>query len=66
MPVIRDWGTAIITALSNVLALLTFIPRLLGFLAILLVGWLIATLVSKALTLSTYYTTQGEKQLWLG
>jgi len=66
MPVIRDWGTAIITALSNVLALLTFIPRLPGFLVILLVGWLIATLVSKALTLSTYYTTQGEKQLWLG
>jgi len=66
MPVIRDWGTAIITALSNVLALLTFIVRLLGFLVILLVGWLIATLVSKALTLSTYYTTQGEKQLWLG
>ena len=30
---------------------LTFIPRLFGFLVILLVGWLIATLVSKALTM---------------
>ena len=44
-------GTAIITALSNALALLfAFIPRFIGFLVILLVGWIIATLVSKALT----------------
>jgi hypothetical protein len=51
MSVIQDWGTAIITALSNALALLfAFIPRFIGFLVILLVGWIIATLVSKALT----------------
>jgi flagellar biosynthesis protein FliQ len=52
MPVITNWGDAILTALANALNLvLTFIPRLLGFLVILLVGWLIATVISKALTL---------------
>src|SRR5207248_2739678 len=29
---------------------LTFIPKFIGFLVILLVGWIVATLVSKALT----------------
>src|SRR6266852_3605462 len=49
---VQNWGQAILNALSNALSLvLTFIPRLLGFLVILLVGWLIAALVSKALTL---------------
>ena len=42
----------IVNSLSNALTLIVnFIPRLIGFLVILLVGWLIATLVSKALTL---------------
>lgn len=42
----------IVNSLSNALTLVvTFIPRLIGFLIILLVGWLIATLVNKALTL---------------
>jgi Conserved TM helix len=51
MPVITNWGEAILSALANALDLvLTFIPRLLGFLIILLVGWLVATAVSKALT----------------
>ena len=49
---VQNWGQAIINALSNALNLvLTFIPRLFGFLVILLVGWIIATLVSKALTM---------------
>src|SRR5260370_30287024 len=49
---VKNWGKAILNALSNALKLvLAFIPRLLGFLVILLVGWLIAALVSKALTL---------------
>src|ERR1043166_4569862 len=48
---IRDWGTAIINAFANTLNLvLTFIPKLIGFLVILLVGWIIASLVSRALT----------------
>src|SRR6202048_4329660 len=42
----------IVNSLSNALTLIVnFIPRVIGFLIILLVGWLIATLVSKALTL---------------
>ncbi len=48
---IQDWGTAIFNALANMVNLiLAFIPRLLGFLVILLVGLLIATLVAKGLT----------------
>jgi hypothetical protein len=51
MTAIRDWGTAVISSLANALNLfLTFIPRLIGFLVILLVGWIIAQLVNKALT----------------
>ena len=48
---ITNWGTAIINAFANALNLvLTFIPKLIGFLVILLVGWIVATAVSKALT----------------
>lgn len=48
---ITNWGTAIINAFANALNLvLTFIPKLIGFLVILLVGWIVATVVSKALT----------------
>ena len=51
MAVFTNWGTAILSALANAINLiLAFIPHLLGFLVILLVGWLIATAVSKALT----------------
>ena len=48
---IADLGTAIFNAFANALNLvLTFIPRVIGFLIILLVGWIVATVVSKALT----------------
>ncbi|HEY0755488.1 MAG TPA: hypothetical protein VGD98_16140 [Ktedonobacteraceae bacterium] len=51
MGVVTNWGEAILSALGNALnVLLTFIPRFLGFLVILLVGWLVADLVSKAIT----------------
>ncbi len=51
MAVVTNWGQAIFTALGNALnLLLEFIPKLIGFLVILLVGWLIATAVSKAVT----------------
>ncbi len=51
MVTLTNWGEAIVTALGNALnLLLTFIPRFLGFLVILLVGWLIASLVSKGVT----------------
>jgi Conserved TM helix len=49
---IQDWGTAIFNALSNAVNLiLTFIPRVIGFLVILIVGLIIATLVAKAVTM---------------
>ncbi len=51
MATITNWGEAIFSALGNALDLvLTFIPKLLGFLVILLVGWLIASAISKAVT----------------
>lgn len=51
MFVLADWGTSIFNALSNAVNLiLTFIPRLIGFLVILIVGLIIAAVVSKALT----------------
>lgn len=52
MTVFHDWGTAIMSALANALNLfLAFIPRLIGFLVIMAVGWIIAYLISKGLTL---------------
>lgn len=52
MQTIADWGTAIYTSLAGALALFfTFIPKLVGFLVILLIGWLVATAIAKALTL---------------
>jgi Conserved TM helix len=49
---IQDWGTAIFNALANAVNLiLTFIPRVIGFLVILIVGLIIATLVAKAVTM---------------
>ncbi|GLV55596.1 hypothetical protein KDH_24400 [Dictyobacter sp. S3.2.2.5] len=51
MTVVTNWGTAIISALANAVNLiLSFIPRLLGFIIILVVGLIIASLVAKAVT----------------
>jgi Conserved TM helix len=51
MAVFQNFGQAVISALGNALnLLLVFIPLLLGFLLILLVGYLIATAISRALT----------------
>ncbi len=48
---ITNLGAAIFNAFANALNLvLTFIPRIIGFLVILLIGWIVATVVSKALT----------------
>ena len=48
---IQDWGNSIFTALSNAVNLiLTFIPKLIGFLIILIVGLIIAALLAKAVT----------------
>jgi len=51
MAAIQDWGTAIWTSLTTALTVaLTFVPKLLGFLVILLIGWIVASLLSKAIT----------------
>jgi Conserved TM helix len=48
MTIITNWGAAIVSSLILAVNLmLTFIPRIIGFLLILLVGWLIATAISK-------------------
>jgi hypothetical protein len=51
MTVITNWSQGIFTALTNALnLLLTFIPKFIGFVVILLVGWIIASLISRAVT----------------
>lgn len=52
MPVVvTNWGDAILTSLANALnLLLTFIPKFIGFLVILVVGLIVANLVSRAVT----------------
>ena len=48
---ITNWGTAIINALANTLnQVVAFIPRLVGFLLILFIGWIIAALIAKGIT----------------
>jgi Conserved TM helix len=46
---VRDWGQALMTSLTNALALFfAAIPRLIGFALILIVGWFIASLLARA------------------
>jgi mechanosensitive ion channel-like protein len=52
MSIIADIGTSVVNSLSNALNLIvTFVPKLIGFLIILLVGWILATALRKAVTL---------------
>ena len=45
---VQDWGEAFMTSLTGALALfLSAIPRIIGFVVILLVGWFIASLLAK-------------------
>ncbi len=51
MTTITNWGVALFTSLTNALALVFgFIPKLLGFLVILLIGWLVSSLLERAIT----------------
>lgn len=48
---VTSWGSAILNALSNALNLvLTFVPRFIGFLVILIAGFIVAALLSRAIT----------------
>jgi hypothetical protein len=45
---VRDWGEAITSSIAQALSLfLAAVPRIVGFLIILAIGWMIATLVAK-------------------
>ena len=51
-PVVTDWGTAIMSSAAAALALLLGgIPRIIGFLVILLIGWLIASVIATAVAM---------------
>lgn len=46
---VRDWGEATLTSMSAALALFfSAIPRVIGFLVILIIGWLIASAIAGA------------------
>jgi len=48
-PVVTDWGTAIMSSIAAALALLlSGIPKIIAFLIILIIGWLIAGAIGKA------------------
>jgi hypothetical protein len=48
-PVVTDWGTAIMSSVAAALAvLLSGVPRIIGFLLILIIGWLIASAIAAA------------------
>ncbi|GCE25629.1 hypothetical protein KDA_11130 [Dictyobacter alpinus] len=52
MGTVTNWGTAIYASLANALSLFFgFIPKLVGFLVILLIGWIVAAALDKAVTL---------------
>jgi len=47
---IRDWGEAVMTSATGALVMfLAAIPKIIGFIIILVVGWIIAGLIAKAL-----------------
>jgi len=51
MQTVTDWGQAILTSFTSALALIfAFIPKFIGFLVIMLVGWLVAKALGKAVT----------------
>jgi len=45
---VRDWGDAVFTSMTQALALfLAAIPKVIGFVIILAVGWIVASLIAK-------------------
>ncbi len=49
MDTISDWGTALMSSLTAAMAMLfSALPKILGFLIIILAGWLIASLAERA------------------
>ena len=51
MTMIRDWGEALLTSLAAAMALFfSAVPKILGFVVILIVGWIIASLIARAIS----------------
>lgn len=51
MPVVQSWGDSLRASLTSALSLFfAAIPRIIGFLVILVIGWFIATLIAKGVT----------------
>ena len=49
---VRDWGEAMLTSMTGALALfLAAIPKIIGFVIILVVGWFIAKLIAKGIAM---------------
>src|SRR5690606_2626119 len=47
-PAVQDWSDAMMTSLAGAMALFfAAIPKVLGFLVILIVGWFVASLIAK-------------------
>ena len=45
---VTDWGEAILTSLTGALmAIFTAIPKIIGFILILVIGWFVAGLIAK-------------------
>ncbi len=50
-PVVTDWGTAVMSSVAAALALLlNGVPKIIGFLVILIIGWLIASAIAAAIS----------------
>src|SRR5438128_6363466 len=48
---ITDWGSAMMTSLAAAMALfLSAIPKIIGFVVILVVGWFLSSLIDKGLS----------------
>lgn len=46
---IRDWGDAVMVSITNALStFIAAIPKIIGFVLILIIGWIVASLLSKA------------------
>ena len=67
---VRDWGEALTTSFAQALSLfLAAIPRIVGFLIILAIGWFLATLIAKgvaALLRSIRFNDMAERSGFAG
>ena len=67
---VRDWGDAVLTSIAQALALfLAAIPRIIGFVIILVIGWIVATLVAKgvsAVLRATRFNDMSERSGFAG